>query len=565
VTDHSHMGPARAWALSVFLLLMAVLAACAEIGEQGEEPGPGGGPVIEQFTASPEVIEAGGSVTLNWDVKGAEDGDITLEGRTASGSSVLLQSAPPSSSYEAHEVVDPTTFTLNVNGGNSTRSVSVDVVDPTEPPSINAFAANASNVNWGDSVELVWETENASSVHLEPLGSVGAKGSRTVDHIYVDTTFILTATNSKGEKETREVEVKVNSDGPAQILLVIAGQSNAAGSGTPLDSRESPIDEVKAWTGSGWKTATEPLHGGKNSHSFGVRLGKKIHESTNAHVFLVPVAAAGSEVKDWRPGQTHFEHAVTEARKAAGSLGINVDAVIWFQGESETKTPDQRSAFANRTRDVFNGFQSQLSGSPEIIYAQLSKRLWIGEDSRNVRGHNLAYQDIREKQRNMERESSSWRMVVTHDLPMSDVKHISASGQRELGDRIAQAFFGDVGPRITGHKKVDGSTVAVDIDRPVQGGGGTADGYFTVFAGSDKRTVTGVTVNPENRQQVLLTVEGEVPDSYELRYMPPDSTGLNNRSDNVIYSEAEGVRLPLPAFGPPVEPLIDNYPGGRLQ
>jgi len=564
VNDHFHRGPTRAWALSVFLLLIALLAACGEIVDQGAGPGQGGdGPVIEQFTASPDVIEAGGSVTLNWDVKGVEDGEITLEGRTASGSSVLLESTAAASSYEAHDIHDPTTYTLKVNGGDPSRSVSVDVVDPAKPPAINSFEASASGVDWGDPVELAWETENASSVELAPLGNVPSSGSRTVDHVYVDTTFVLTAKNSAGETETREIEVKVNSDGPAQILLVIAGQSNAVGTGTPLDGRESPIDQVKAWTGSGWTTATEPL---QDKHSFGVRLGKRIHERTNAHVFLVPVAVGGSELDHWKPGREHFENAVEQAKKAAGTLGTDVSAVIWFQGESETKTPGQRGAFVDGTRSVFSGFQSQLPSKPEIIYAQLSKRLWVGEDDRNMKGHNLAYQDIRNKQLNMERDSDSWRMVATHDLPMSDVKHISAAGQRELGDRIAQAFFGDVGPRVTGHSKRDGSTIVVNVNRPVQGGGNAADGYFTVFAGSEPRRVSKVEVNPENNQQILLTVEGNVPDKYTLRYMPPDNSGLNRRSDNVIHAVTDGVRLPLPAFGPPVQ-LDDTpfFPGGRLE
>jgi peptidoglycan-associated lipoprotein len=84
----------------------------------------------------------------------------------------------------------------------------------TQPPKITSpsatLAATPSTVDRGQPVELVWTTQNASTVSIEGIGTVATSGSRKVTPSN-STTYHLTATGDGGSTEA-SARVTVNID-----------------------------------------------------------------------------------------------------------------------------------------------------------------------------------------------------------------------------------------------------------------------------------------------------------------------------------------------------------------
>lgn len=483
-------------------------------------------------------------------------------------------------------------------------------------PSIQAFTADPETVNPGETVRLSWQVDGLGNGRLElmaieegggeiHLGDV--TGQSTLAVITERTTTYRLIAATPGGESAREVKVSVTGGGgggqepPADeaILVLIAGQSNASGYGLedggrfPTDATEQPVDGVMMLDpNKRWVRAAEPTHHDAK-HSFGLRLGKELKNATSRDVYLVPAAIGGSQLRDWQPGEKYYEDAVSRAEFASASVGVPVSAVVWFQGESESKSSGSRRSFVEDTDNVLEAMHRNLPGNPEVIFVQLSKRLFHGTvEGDNVEGHNLAYQEIREKQRLMEAgakvltvgssspgESSVDRpyytMVVSHDLGMSDVKHLSAASQRTLGRRIANAFFTSVwsgskqgvfglGPRLERVVLVDGgSSVLVDTTREINDSS-DYDGYFTVFVDGSVRSYQRISRDGSDPTRIRIEFSSPLEGDVEVRYMPPDDAPLYQDSSEAVHSVVGGLKLPLPAFNGPVEPLPQDYfPGLR--
>ena len=176
--------------LLVFLLAVVSLSGCITIPAQ--LPALSFLPVVQAFVASPAVINAGEHSILSWAVTGASKvyidnniGNVALQGSTPV--------FPASTSYY--------TLTASNSSGSTTARTQIIVTGSAQtqlkPPLILSFFCDKSSVNAGDAVTLHWSTAEATSVALEPGGTVGAQGSKTV-YPYVTSDYSLTASNSYG-------------------------------------------------------------------------------------------------------------------------------------------------------------------------------------------------------------------------------------------------------------------------------------------------------------------------------------------------------------------------------
>ena len=84
----------------------------------------------------------------------------------------------------------------------------------TGPPVVRRFVVEPSRYIAGhvDNVRLSWEVDGAAEVSLAPLGSVDAKGSRTVPAPAQDTSFTLLARNRLGDSNGRVTVDVLNID-----------------------------------------------------------------------------------------------------------------------------------------------------------------------------------------------------------------------------------------------------------------------------------------------------------------------------------------------------------------
>ena len=176
--------------LLVFLLTVVSLPGCITL--PGQLPALSFLPVVQAFAASPAVINPGEHSILSWAVTGASKvyidnniGNVALQGSTPV--------FPTTTSYY--------TLTAYNSSGSTTARTQVMVTGTAQPqvkpPVILSFSSDKSSVNAGDAVTLHWNTAESTSVALEPGGTVGAQGSKTV-YPYVTSDYSLTASNSYG-------------------------------------------------------------------------------------------------------------------------------------------------------------------------------------------------------------------------------------------------------------------------------------------------------------------------------------------------------------------------------
>lgn len=107
------------------------------------------------------------------------------------------------------------------------------------PLSISSFSSNASTVEAGQTVDLIWATAGAAAVsifqsppgvHLGDAENVGAAGTVTSQPINFATTFTLTATSAAGEVQTKTVDVDVE----GVSIVSFTASPASAGRGTPV-------------------------------------------------------------------------------------------------------------------------------------------------------------------------------------------------------------------------------------------------------------------------------------------------------------------------------------------
>jgi hypothetical protein len=398
---------------------------------------------------------------------------------------------------------------------------------------------------------------------------------------------------------TQAAEVRLGS-----LVLLVAGQSNASGRGLPMLT--DPGNEHVRMLGNDyrWRIAQEPLDAATNqrdgvsrdtraAYSFGTMLGHLLHDALGHPTYLIPTALGGSSALAWLPAAdpldrtTLYGSANYRAHVSRGSHpnpasqpypheGGPVNAIIWYQGESEAGAT-ARNAFVNRTNQVFNAFHTH-HGAP-TIYVQLA--------SEYAEQHNLRYHAIAELQRRMETGSgeqearSNAFMVVAHDLPRSDSRHLSAFAHRILAHRIdlaiRQHVFGEAvdgtGPRLTGIRyqgdRVFLSTTHALSDEALD----TA--YFTIYDGAPTGSlddvenygdnaigVTSAQRDPTDPTTIRITLARTPAATPHVRYMTPPGwsssrdprdTDLDPPVDDAVAAgviRAATTGLPLPTFGP---------------
>ncbi len=170
-------------------------------------------PVSGTFSASPTQINCGDSSTLTWSSTDAVDVNITPIG-TAQASGTQSVSPHQTTTYN---------FTASGPGGTSTQSQTINVnIQPTATLTLNPTEVTYHKI--GDKVKedgtstLNWTSSNASTVNIDPIGSVSTSGSQqvtaqpkqqNVGPIDENQTYTLTATNVCGGTTTQTANLHI--------------------------------------------------------------------------------------------------------------------------------------------------------------------------------------------------------------------------------------------------------------------------------------------------------------------------------------------------------------------
>jgi len=168
--------------------------------------------VTGQFSASAPQINCGDSARLNWSSTGA--GRTELNGQPVSPSGDQTVQPKQATDYK---------FTAAGPGGIYTSNATVNVTN-TIPATLSVTPAEVRYHKLGDKVDMQpsatvnWSASNAETVAVDPLGSVGANGSRelqitptktTPGPIAETVTYTLHAANACGGTESRTATLHI--------------------------------------------------------------------------------------------------------------------------------------------------------------------------------------------------------------------------------------------------------------------------------------------------------------------------------------------------------------------
>ncbi|MCG2776535.1 MAG: hypothetical protein L6406_12725, partial [Desulfobacterales bacterium] len=188
-------------------------------------------PVINTFTATPNTINEGEFVTLEWNITGADSATIDNGVGAVPHSSGSVQDAPPIT----------TTYTLTATNseGSVTSTVTVTVEYSPSSPVINSFIATPETINEGESPTLSWSINDADSATIDnDIGPVDPVSSSLEVSPLTTTTYTLTAINGGGSVAST-VTVTVLELLPPEIIETIPHNGAGINDNTRVSNKTS--------------------------------------------------------------------------------------------------------------------------------------------------------------------------------------------------------------------------------------------------------------------------------------------------------------------------------------
>jgi len=182
------------------------------------------------FTAMPDVVQKGQSVTLTWQVSNASKVNIEGVGEVSTSGSKKLK---PESN---------TTYTLTAVGEGGTQTVSTEVEVTSGPLPVILFTAAPATVQVGQEVTLNWQVTNATEVDIEGLGRVPFKGTRQVKPAE-NTVFKLVA-SGEGGKVVETASVTVTAAPVIEARVNLQGVTFGSGNATLTANAKKILDGV---------------------------------------------------------------------------------------------------------------------------------------------------------------------------------------------------------------------------------------------------------------------------------------------------------------------------------
>lgn len=246
---------------------------------------------------------------------------------------------------------------------------------------------------------------------------------------------------------------------PGYDIIVIAGQSNAAGSGEPfsaaLDPETPTIDQYGAKVRT-IRPASEPLDMVNATTGMGPGLQfarwYASQLTPGRKVLIVPAAKGGTRLcsdtgESWRatrPTPSLYAAAIEqtqEAIMAAGPGTHRVVTVLWLQGEADSAQSTSPATYRTDLDNLIDAFRADLDDPnlPFIIGPMVHE--WVANGSTGAPAGTAA--QIRDVQADTpNRKPRTGYVPATADMPHDpdDVIHWPGPAQRIIGRRMAHEW-----------------------------------------------------------------------------------------------------------------------------
>ncbi|XP_019153152.1 PREDICTED: probable carbohydrate esterase At4g34215 [Ipomoea nil] len=250
------------------------------------------------------------------------------------------------------------------------------------------------------------------------------------------------------------MEAEKKKEEVAKQIIVLAGQSNMAGRGGVV-ARMVDGERIRIWDGRvpaeshrnpavfrfsehfEWELAQEPLHQGIYCNkTCGVGIGMAFAnrllelEPDFGVIGLVPCAAGGTSLVNWT-SDTYYPYKIFLSRtRTAIKKGGILRAVLWYQGESDSKFYDVGKSYRKNLETLFRKMRSDLL-SPTLPFFQVI----IPHPKPPFKGPFT--EDVRKAQ--TEIDIPNVIKVDADGLPMGpDGIHLTTEGYVRLGTMLAE-------------------------------------------------------------------------------------------------------------------------------
>ncbi|KAL3537393.1 hypothetical protein ACH5RR_000759 [Cinchona calisaya] len=186
-----------------------------------------------------------------------------------------------------------------------------------------------------------------------------------------------------------------------------------------------------------WEEAKEPLHDGidvtiTNGIGPGMPFASSLLKKTNSSfcvVGLVPCAVTGTKIIEWQKGTNLYNELVIRAEAALLEGGGTIEALLWYQGESDTVRLTDANAYKARLQQFITDLRGDLK-LPDLLVIQVAL----------ASGARYYLEIVREAQLNT--DLPNVKCVDAKGLPLEpDNLHLSTPAQVILGDMLSDAFL----------------------------------------------------------------------------------------------------------------------------
>ncbi|HUW19816.1 MAG TPA: sialate O-acetylesterase [Sedimentisphaerales bacterium] len=216
-------------------------------------------------------------------------------------------------------------------------------------------------------------------------------------------------------------------------LWILSGQSNACGRG-PLPGPKA-IDEVRMFDPCEGKfvTAGDPLPG-MNTRGVSAWVTAAQAVARKGHkIDMLGYALGAQPISHWAPGsegERKLFSRIEEAGKGAGVL-------LWYQGESDTKSPEDAAAYQDRLTDLVARVR-KAAENPHmtVVIIQLCAKTRPGQAKRPA-----YFMSVREAQRRFVLADGNALLVTALGGLQKEDGHLATPGYMELGEELARALL----------------------------------------------------------------------------------------------------------------------------
>lgn len=300
----------------------------------------------------------------------------------------------------------------------------------------------------GDSIDNFVQDQNTFIVDL-PYSTVKSPSINAIPVRIGDIVRIFAAGNVLGSERERTARILVSSKDktvtetyklifkvlPKLDLFLFIGQSNMAGRGTLSSEYLDTLNNVFLLTPhAGMEPAMNPLNKYSNIRKAlkmqqigpGYEFSKKIVSVTGVPIGLVVNARGGSSINSWVKGSNDKYYEMTMVRMKAALKWGTLKAILWHQGESDSKQPE---IYMKKLSNMVENFRNDL-GNPKLFFEAGELAYWRKESA-------LFNAMIRTISTSI--PNSAWVSAegLTPLINISD-PHFDASSQLILGERYAE-------------------------------------------------------------------------------------------------------------------------------